>query len=75
MRQILSISLPSTDVKLIKKHAKNRGYDSISAYIQHLYKEDADLITEAELLKSVREARKEYRTGKTITAKSLADLV
>jgi hypothetical protein len=43
--------------------------------MQHLFQEDADLISESVLLKNVRVARKEYRAGKSIKATSLADLV
>lgn len=36
---------------------------------------DEDLISETELLQTVRQAREEYCAGKSIKAKSLADLV
>lgn len=75
MRQVLSLSLPITAVRQIKKIAHQRGYNSVSSYIGELFKADENLISETELLKTVRAARKEYRTGKSIRAKSLADLV
>lgn len=75
MRQVLSISLPATDVKQIKLLTIKRGYNSVSSYIKYLFKEDSDLISESELLKTVHEARKEYHAGKSIKARSLADLV
>ncbi len=75
MRQVLSVSLPATDIRQIKKIAQKRGYNSVSSYIKYLFKENSDLISEAELLKTVRAARKEYHTGKSIKAKSLADLL
>ncbi|OGH69454.1 MAG: hypothetical protein A2754_00880 [Candidatus Magasanikbacteria bacterium RIFCSPHIGHO2_01_FULL_47_8] len=75
MRQVLSLSLPATDVRQIKNITKKRGYSSVSSYIKYLFKEDSDLISEAELLKTTRAARKEYRAGKSVKAKSLADLV
>lgn len=75
MRQVLSLSLPASDVRQIKNLTKKRGYNSVSSYIKYLFKEDSDLISEAELLKAVRAARKEYRAGKLIKAQSLADLV
>ena len=75
MRQVLSLSLPIADVRQIKKLTKKRGYSSVSSYIKYLFKEDFDLISEAELLKTIRTARKEYRAGKSIKARSLADLV
>lgn len=75
MRQVLSLSLPAVDVKQIKLLTKKRGYNSVSSYIKYLFKEDNDLISEAELLRTARLSRQEYRAGKTIKAKSLADLV
>lgn len=75
MRQVLSLSLPTTDVRQIKNFAKKRGYSSVSSYVKYLLKADDDLISETELLKTVKHARKEYRAGKSIKAKSLADLV
>lgn len=75
MRQVLSVSLPATDVRQIKNLTERRGYRSVSAYIKYLFKEDSDLISEAELLKAARAARKEYRAEKSIKAKSLADLL
>ncbi|TSC84356.1 MAG: Uncharacterized protein G01um101413_651 [Parcubacteria group bacterium Gr01-1014_13] len=75
MRQVLSLSLPITDVRQIKTFAKKRGYSSVSSYVKYLLKADEDLISETELLKTVKHARKEYRAGKSIKAKSLADLV
>jgi Arc/MetJ-type ribon-helix-helix transcriptional regulator len=75
MRQVLSLSLPATDVKQIKQLTKKRGYSSVSSYIKYLCQEDSDLISEAELFKSARIARAEYRTGKAIKAQSLADLI
>lgn len=75
MRQVLSLSLPATDVRQIKKFAQKRGYQSVSSYMSHLFKADEDLISEMELLKTARAARKEYRTGRSLKAKSLLDLV
>ena len=75
MRQVFSLSFPATDVRQIKKTAQKRGYSSVSSYVNYLFKNDENLISEAELLKSARAARKEYRAGKSIKAKSLADLV
>jgi len=71
----MSLSFPSTQAKQIKSLAKKRGHNSISAYIQYLVTADKDLISESELIKTVKEARKEYKAGKSIKAKSLADLI
>ncbi|HOX60889.1 MAG TPA: hypothetical protein PLV72_02690 [Candidatus Magasanikbacteria bacterium] len=75
MRQVLSLSLPTTDVRQIKLLAKQRGFDSLSAYVKYLFKADENLITETELLKTAELSRREYAAGKSIKAKSLADLV
>lgn len=75
MRKVLSLSLPTTTVRQIRILAKKRGYHSVSSYVRHLFKADEDLISETELLKTARQARQEYRAGKSIKAKSLADLV
>ncbi len=75
MRQVLSLSLAQKTAKKVKGMAKKRGFASVSAYIKHLIDLDKDLISEIELLDSIEQARKEYKTGKTISAKSMADLV
>jgi len=75
MRHIVSLSLPTKAAQDAKKRAKKRGFKSVSAYFQFLLKEDEGLISEKELLESIERGRKEYRQGKTIKARSLADLV
>lgn len=75
MRQVLSLSLPASDVRQIKRIAEKRGYTSVSSYISFLFKTDENLISETELLKTAQTARKEYRAGKSIRAKSLSDLI
>jgi len=75
MRQVLSLSLPPKATVEIKLLAKKRGFDSVSGYIQYLLVMDKDLISEEKLWCSVKKARQEYKTGKTVKAKSLADLV
>lgn len=75
MRKVLSLSLPSAATKQIKQLAKRRGFASVSAYVKHLVELDKDLITEEELWKSVQQGEKEYKTGKTVCAKSMADLL
>jgi hypothetical protein len=75
MRQVLSLSLPQQTTKEIKKSAKQRGFDSVSGYVKYLFDLDKDLISETELLNSVKSARQEYKEGKVIKAKSLAELI
>lgn len=76
MRQVLSISLPGDMIKTIKQRVKNEGFNSVSEYFKYLFKMDTeDIISEEELLKDIKQARKEYKEGKTIKADSLADLL
>ncbi len=76
MRQVISISLPGSLIREIKKSSSKRGFSSLSAYFRHLYEGDAgDLISEAELLETVRLSRSEYKNGKILSAGSLVDLI
>ena len=76
MRQILSISLQEDIIKDIKKRVKNCGFKSVSEYFKYLFKMDTeDIISEKELIKDIKQARKEYKEGKTIKANSLIDLL
>ena len=75
MRQVLSLSFPEKTTKEVKILAKERGFASLSSYIKYLVELDKDLISETELLKSIRESRKEYREGKSIKVESIAELI
>jgi len=75
MRQVLSLSLPQQSAKEIKSLAKKRGFSSVSGYIKYLAELDKDLISEEELLNSIKQSRREYKEEKTIKAKSIADLL
>jgi hypothetical protein len=75
MRQVLSLSLPEQITKEIKSSSKKRGFSSVSGYVKYLFELDKNLISEKELLRSVKEARREYKNGKTVKAKSIADLL
>lgn len=75
MRQVLSLSFPATEAQQIKRIATERGFPSVSSYVKHLFQADKDLISQSELLKTVRQSRKEYQNGQSIEAKSIADLV
>ena len=74
MRQVLSLSLPEQTTKEIKASSAQRGFSSVSAYVKYLFELDKNLISEKDLLSSIKEARREYKQGKTIKAKSIADL-
>lgn len=67
--------MPVAEAVHLKRIAKKRGYNSLGSYVKFLFQADRDLISETELLKSVRSARQEYRAGRSIKAKSLADLL
>ncbi len=75
MRQVISLSLPGKQATKVKSLARQRGYKSVSNYIHYLIQSDAELISEAELLRSVKKARSEYRQGKVIRANSLDELL
>jgi len=75
MRQVLSISLPGQIIQKIKQRSKKRGFASVSHYIKYLLEGDDDLISEQELLEDIKAAEKEYKEGKTIKAKSLAEFL
>lgn len=75
MRQIISLSLPTKQATTMRKLTAQRGYKNVSQYIAQLIEMDADLITEAELLKSVKQARAEYKQGKVVRANSLDELL
>ncbi len=75
MRHVTSLSLPARDSEAIKKQAKQRGFKSLSAYVKHLVELDKEIISEKELLRNVRETRKEYRAGKSIKADSISPMV
>jgi Arc/MetJ-type ribon-helix-helix transcriptional regulator len=75
MRKVLSLSLPEKTAKNLKKLSKKRGYTSVSSYVKHLVELDEELISEKELLQSVLEAREDYKTGKTMVANSMLELL
>ncbi|MBI2415542.1 MAG: hypothetical protein HYV33_02655 [Candidatus Kerfeldbacteria bacterium] len=75
MRQIISLSLPTKQAVIMRKLTAQRGYKNVSQYITSLITMDADLISEAELIQSVKHARAEYKKGKVIKAKSLDELL
>jgi len=75
MRQILTISLPTHVAKQAKQLTKQRGFDSMSSYIKNLVEEDQDMMSAEELLTVVKQARKNYKGGKSVKADSLLDLL
>jgi len=75
MRQVISLSLPEKFSKQIKSLSKKRGFSSVSGYIKYLIESDKDIISEKSLLNSITQARKEYKEGKTVVAKSISELI
>lgn len=75
MRSVLSLSLDNKTILKVKKQSKRCGFNNVSQYIRKLIDTHDDIITEDELLESMKEAEKEYKEGKTIKAKSLAELL
>ena len=75
MHQTLNISLSQQTIKEIKTLSRERGFATVSDYIKYLIELDSDLISETELLDSIREARKEYREGRAIKVESIKDLL
>lgn len=75
MRHIISLALTEQTTKELKAISKKRGFASVSDYIRALIEQDRDLISADQLLDFVREAEAEYKAGKAIKAKSMADLL
>ncbi len=75
MRTILNLSLPPETAQEIKTRAKKRGFPNTSSYIRYLVDSDENLITEKELLRIYKQAKKDEKDGKLIKASSLADLL
>ena len=75
MRQVLSVSFPQHLVKEVKKIAKKRGFDSVSSYIKQLIEMDKGLISETELLKTIKQSRENHKAGKSLTVSSISELI
>ncbi len=75
MRSILNLSLPPAEAQVVKRRAKSRGFASASQYVRFLLELDENLITADELLKMSARADAEYKSGKLIRRKSLAELL
>ncbi|MFA5729949.1 MAG: hypothetical protein WC938_01860 [Candidatus Paceibacterota bacterium] len=75
MRKVLSISTTEAIEKKAKRNAKKNGFSTVSEYVNYLFSMNDDMISEEELLECSKRAREDYKKGKIIRAKSLADLV
>ncbi len=74
MRKVLSVSIDGALEKKVKNRVKERGFKSVSEYVNSLLVVDEDLITEDQLLEISKRARSDFKKGKLIKARSLADL-
>lgn len=76
MRAILNISMPEEEKKKIEARAKSMG-KTVSGYVLYAVKmeQEDDLINEDELVRDIRQARKEYKAGQTRSVKSLDELM
>jgi len=75
MRKVLSISTTEVMEKKVKHNAKKNGFNNISAYVNYLFSMDDDMISEEELLEDIKSGQEDYKKGKVIKAKSIADLL
>jgi len=69
----LSISLSTEKKKEIEERAK-KANKTTSSYIIHVVELGKSLISEDELLKMARKAKKDHKSGKTKKLKTLANL-
>lgn len=63
MRSVLSISIPPKKLAALKKMAKTEGM-TISAYVIHVLDQEEAMISEDELLRDIRQNRKDIAAGK-----------
>ena len=64
MRSILTISLPEKEKKFILQRAK-KAKQTVSSYILHAVRVEQEVIGEDQLLSMAKEARENYKSGKT----------
>jgi len=74
MRSVLSISLPAEKKREIEERAR-KANQTTSAYIMKIVELEKSLISEDELTLMAKRAEKDYKSGKTKSLKSLADLM
>ena len=75
MRKILSLSLDNQAITKAKKQSARFGFNNVSQYVRHLINAQDELTSEEAILLAAKAARREYQTGQTIKADSLADLL
>jgi len=65
MRNILTVSLPTDRLSLIKDIVKKRKFNSVSEYINFSIDQEQKMISEDQVVTFAKQAKKEYRAGKT----------
>jgi Arc/MetJ-type ribon-helix-helix transcriptional regulator len=70
MRTAITISLPEALAKSVRQEVKKGNFASASEYFRHILRERA----ETKLLARLKRQQKQFRAGKGIVLKSLADL-
>ncbi len=74
MRAILSLSLPQKERKELESRAK-KANKTLSAYVLDALAIVKELMSEEELLEIAKQAKKDYKNGKTKVLSSLEDLM
>jgi len=75
MRKVLSISIPDSLERDVRKRIKKRGFSSVSEYVSNLLRADEDLISEKELLEDIGKGEEDYEKGNVIRGKRLSDFI
>jgi len=65
MRDILTVSLPTERLNLIKDIVKKRKFNSISEYINFSIDQEQKMISEDQVVTYTKQSKKEYNAGKT----------
>lgn len=74
MRSILSLSIPQKERKELEERAK-KANKTLSAYVLDSLALIQEMISDEELLQMAKQARRDYKTGKTKKLRSLEDLM
>lgn len=76
MRTTISVAVSPREAKKSRELALARGFENLSEYIRFLLaSDDADLISEDELLRRAKQVLGLEKRGKLIRVKSMADLI
>jgi hypothetical protein len=76
MRTTISVAVSPREAKKSRELAMRRGFENLSEYIRFLLaSDDADLISEEEILRRAKQVPGLLKSGKLVHAKSMADLI